>query len=99
MTCLIIVTEVMIGVVESMEPMFMSVKNLGWPFNGDHKEGYVVFTPHGVVVFACFQFLAHVLCALPKYQCVGLLEVFFEFSLVLEIVYLIIYPDKLLFSG
>ena len=56
MTCLIIVTEVPIGVVESVVLMFMSVKILGRTFNGDHKEGYVVFTPHGVVVFARFQF-------------------------------------------
>ena len=77
----------------------MSIKLVGRPFNGNHKEGYIVFTPHGVVVFGRFQFCAHVLCALPKYQCVGLLEVFFQFILVLEIFYLIIYPDKLLVAG
>ena len=99
MTCLIIAAEVPIGVVESVGLMFMSVKIVGRKFNGNHEEGYVLFTPHGVVVFARFQFSAHVLCALPKYQYSGLLEVFFQFSLVLEILFLIISPDKMLVAG
>ena len=56
MTCLIIVAEFPIGVVESVVLMFMSVKILGRPFNGNHKEGSVVFNPHGVLVFERFQF-------------------------------------------
>ena len=55
-TCLIIVAEFPIGVVESMVLMFMSVKNLGRPFNGNNKEGYVDFTTHGVLFFERFQF-------------------------------------------
>ena len=54
--CLIIAAEVPIGVVESVGMMFMSVKLVGRAFNGNHDERYVVFTPHGIAVFARFQF-------------------------------------------
>ena len=56
MPCLIIAAEFPIGVVESVGMMFMYVKIVGSPFNGDHEEEYVVFTMHSVVVFARFRF-------------------------------------------
>ena len=44
---LIIAVEVLIGIMEIVGMMFMSIRLIGWPFNGDHEEDKL-YLPHMV---------------------------------------------------